>query len=479
MLSRQWVVGGMIWLGGVLFVLGCGPAAAPVPSPSPTVPLAAVEVVAHRGLTGTASCSGRACHGGLHPAVQPQMENRFLFNEHTVWLAVDRHANAYRTLFNERSRRIARLLDPEGPPAHQNSRCLACHVNPLVAGAEPSTFDQHERLAGVGCEACHGGAENWLVAHTTTAWESLSIQEKRQQGMFPINDMTVQAQVCAGCHVGAGPQEDGQVPARDVNHDLIAAGHPRLNFEFAAYRANLPTHWHETALARTRPAYFDAQAWAIGQVVSAQAALELLAYRAAEGPELFKPWPEFAEYDCFACHHDLRQPSPRQERGYGKYLPGSLPWNDWYYAMPLTMAHLRLPGMPNDLNTLNDLAGTMRQPLPNRNMVREQAEQAQEQLVSWLRYWQEPMSYDPSTMTKLRAGLTRMASEEQPHAAPSWDAAAQLYLALFALDHMKPEPETQTLIQSLVKRLRFPIAHADGQVILYDSPSHQPPTDRK
>ncbi len=29
----------------------------------------------------------------------------------------------------------------------------------------------------------------------------------------------------------------------EVDHDLIAAGHPALRFEFATYFANLPPHW--------------------------------------------------------------------------------------------------------------------------------------------------------------------------------------------------------------------------------------------
>jgi hypothetical protein len=33
----------------------------------------------------------------------------------------------------------------------------------------------------------------------------------------------------------------GQVQV--VDHDLIAAGHPRLNFEFNAYFESLPAHW--------------------------------------------------------------------------------------------------------------------------------------------------------------------------------------------------------------------------------------------
>jgi hypothetical protein len=45
------------------------------------------------------------------------------------------------------------------------------------------------------------------------------------------------------------PGPDGK-PWRDVNHDLIAAGHPRLSFELSAFMATMPPHW--TAHRRPR-----------------------------------------------------------------------------------------------------------------------------------------------------------------------------------------------------------------------------------
>ena len=44
-----------------------------------------------------------------------------------------------------------------------------------------------------------------------------------------------------------------------------------------------------------------------------------------------QPWPEFAEYDCFACHHDLRDRAWRRDPvRFGKRPPGSLAWNERY-----------------------------------------------------------------------------------------------------------------------------------------------------
>jgi hypothetical protein len=86
---------------------------------------------------------------------------------------------------------------------------------------------------GVGCESCHGASGRWLGPHTTLGWRDRPWPEKAALGMRNTKDLASRARLCAGCHVGDGGSDD--LPARDVNHDLIAAGHPRLNFELSAY----------------------------------------------------------------------------------------------------------------------------------------------------------------------------------------------------------------------------------------------------
>src|SRR5205807_1861790 len=85
------------------------------------------------------------------------------------------------------------------------------------------------------------------------------------------------AETCVGCHVGS-PAVPAFPGARDVNHDLIAAGHPRLNFEFAAFLFNLPRHWNEEK--KTPSPGAEGGTWVVGQAITAKAALELLAHRA-------------------------------------------------------------------------------------------------------------------------------------------------------------------------------------------------------
>ena len=60
-----------------------------------------------------------------------------------------------------------------------------------------------------------------------------------------------------------------------MNHDLLATGHPRLNFELTTYFANLPRHWDDKADQQRQPNR-EAVMWEVGQMVSARTSLALL-----------------------------------------------------------------------------------------------------------------------------------------------------------------------------------------------------------
>ena len=250
-----------------------------------------------------------------------------------------------------------------------------------------------------------------------------------------------------GCHVGTG--------AADVNHDLIAAGHPRLTFELTVYQARMPRHASTNDKARYPD--FEARAWAIGQVASARAALELLA---AQAQPPARPWPEFAESDCFACHHDLRQPSRRIARGFGGRAPGLLPWNDWPYAL-LPRA---LPFHPTDdnaraLSSLDDLRKLMSRPLPDAARVAGEARKTAAWLQLWLDGSEQGKYSDPALLLQMRAAI----ENDVTRAPGGWDATAQCYLGLTALYQaqrdLRPDEADvpfQALLQRLAEQLRFP-----------------------
>jgi len=248
--------------------------------------------------------------------------------------------------------------------------------------------------------------------------------------MPDLTNPGVQAKVCAGCHVGAAPTKD--TPLRDVNHELIAAGHPRLNFEFGAFQANIPAHWRP----RQKP---EGHEWTVGQIVSAQAALELLEHRARSGR-----WPEFAEYDCFACHHALA-PATRGIASSGR-KPGTLPWGSWYFALTENIA-----GESPELRTLK---ATMQRPYPQRDQALVQAQAALANLrKSQLHRIRGHEVGDDRVLDRKR--LQQLLQNGPLRTDPTWDAAEQTYLALHALNQSLGDPVVAKVLDELTPRRAF------------------------
>ena len=195
-------------------------------------------------------------------------------------------------LFADRSKQIQKYLNQK-TEAHEDQRCLSCHVAPGFDVKQHLPDAPYFKTDGVSCESCHGPAGKWLNVHHLATWRSLNAEAKKIQGMNDTQSLVGRAQLCARCHVG----EAGM----DVDHDLIAAGHPRLHFEFAAFHAHMPRHWPDTK-DHAGKHDFEARAWAIGQLATAHAALKLLAHRAGDAG---KPWPEFAEHDCLGAQFQI------------------------------------------------------------------------------------------------------------------------------------------------------------------------------
>ncbi|HEV3118877.1 MAG TPA: multiheme c-type cytochrome [Gemmataceae bacterium] len=367
-------------------------------------------------------------------------------NEYTTWIGEDLHARAYEKLFGDPAVQIIERLG-EKLQAHENSLCLACHTNPLAANK--AAAEQDERLSGVGCEACHGGAARWLEPHSKPDWHGKPATTKADAGMTPPGDFAAYAERCMGCHVGAPAQEG--VPLRDVNHDLVAAGHPRLAFEYSAYLANMPRHWSKKLEDETPD--FAVNIWHQGQTVSAKAALLLLANRAQTAS---RPWPEFAEYDCFACHHDLASPSWRQSpEHYGSRKPGALPWGDWYLTMPRLLARSGPYAEPHTADLMDSLAREMEKPLPAREKVCSLAQAGAAKCENL----GKNRTVKPSELSKWLGALAG-----NPHeAAESWEAAEQLHLALETLAQLRGNNAARRALAAFGEQLQFPAP-------AYDSP---------
>ena len=127
-------------------LLACGLAGATVEAAAQTPATPPADGV-HLGV---ASCAGSTCHG----AVQPLKGSSVAQNEYITWSRKDKHAKAYAVLGEERSQRIAHNLGLAD--ARTAQVCLDCHADNVPADRRGPQFQIAD---GVGCEACHGGAQ--------------------------------------------------------------------------------------------------------------------------------------------------------------------------------------------------------------------------------------------------------------------------------------------------------------------------------
>jgi hypothetical protein len=353
-----------------------------------------------------------ACHHGNGPPGSWR-------SEYSTWAACDPHARAHAVLLEERSQRIQEILNRSEPPekrvaAEHNALCLSCHA---TEGGGPCAGEKFRLTDGVGCESCHGPAEIWKSLHYRSEWPSTIALDKVKMGFVLTRDLPTRVKVCADCHVGSAD--------REVNHDLIAAGHPRLRFEFGAYLANYPKHWVEKG-PNARPD-FQAWAWAVGQVATAKAAVELLRIRADEKNN--KVWPEFAEYGCYGCHHKLQDREWREKEKPENRRVGSLEWGTWYTAALRPLSQGSRAGA-EAVAALTEIETAMADRSPDRNKVVRLAKEAETRLTTWLG---ELQASHPDCGS-LVALMDRVAADRDRLADQSWDSATQLYLGLAALN---------------------------------------------
>jgi hypothetical protein len=262
-----------------------------------------------RSLLGVGSCTSSGCHASAvegHAAWQ---------SSYTVWATRDPHTQAERVLHEPLAAQIVTLLaarDPSRPivPAHEHTACIGCHAT----GRGPTARE------GVSCESCHGPAGDWLVAHAVPGWRAAG----NTQGMVDLADPFVCAQQCAGCHVGGPLAADGS--PREVSHDLIAAGHPRLAFELRSFKEAEPPHWRDRFAAAPASAAASAPGstaldpldeWALGRLGAVHAFLDQIARQAGASTRPWSgttadTWPEFTAFDCYSCH---RPPVAAVDRG--------------------------------------------------------------------------------------------------------------------------------------------------------------------
>jgi hypothetical protein len=253
---------------------------------------------------GVANCASSMCHG----AVQPWKGSTIMHNEYTVWLRLDKHAEAYNLLLNEDSRRMAKKLGLK-KPAHEEKICLDCHTHNPPANKRGERFSLSD---GVSCEACHGPAEVWIKSHVAAnATHAKNIQD----GLYPTSKPVEMAKLCVSCHFGN--------KKKLVTHRIMGAGHPRLGFDLDTFANFQPPHYRIDEDWKQRKGEFDGvRLWAIGQAVAVQSLLDTLTDPVRGRDGLF---PELVLFDCHACHHPMSDKRWQPRQGIG---PGRIRLND-------------------------------------------------------------------------------------------------------------------------------------------------------
>jgi hypothetical protein len=419
-----------------LLVLVSSAHAAEPGTPSTEVLASSVSRV---GWYGVAGCAAAGCHGN----------GTSRGGQFTHWFQHDKkHVEAYLTLSNEKSTKMVQALGRKGDATQQRD-CLACHSMSVQPGQSVSPIFAVDY--GVGCESCHGPAAGWISEHTQLdVWQQrLSLQEKEAQGLRDISpgekhdlgfrdtrDLFIRSQRCAECHVGSKHAV--------VDHDLIAAGHPALQFEMTSFQSHQPAHWTttrpDTWRAQGDPKYapdYEARLWLVGQIASTMAALEVIEARLDKptNPGMI----ELAEHNCHACHHDLAEQAWRRPKGPSSHL--GLPVFGTWYLLPVrrlaeashellgvdaqeSATHLRLIGEVFHETKLATLT-------PDQiKKLKDEIDQAKRTLKNWGNAINDPkqIKLDEPTVLKL---LNYVATEQPEYR--SWDDATQRYLATASL----------------------------------------------
>lgn len=419
---------------------------------------------------GAASCASSGCHGKAFDG-----QTRNWKTAYSIWTTEDPHRRAFEILYTERSVQIYRSFHPDARSEESaldhleysrflEQRCVGCHATGAPGQAVVAQAGQpgeHDRFqSGVACESCHGAASGWIDEHYLAAWPTADTPA--QTGFRDTADLFTRAAVCVGCHAGPMVADDGT--QYDMNHDLIAAGHPRLTFELDAYLANYPKHWDEAKDQRRSGEAFHVNAWTLGQE---QLARQVAVQIATRSQAAAAPWPEFAGFECYDCHHAIRPPDFSRQRmagpeGRGLPRPALLP-----LAQLLAISQSRGdPAATAQLHAALD-RGTS---ILAQSLVKNREELSP--LVAALSSKDGAPLLPPCRREDLprhAAGLRHLLADCLPGDGrrPTWDQAVQLYLAV------------QALTRDLDQEQRQPLATASAALAAALGPqnfSGQPPT---
>ena len=276
---------------------------------------------------GVASCGGTTCHGRQFPDGKIVRQDEILrWQEPST--PGGAHSRAFAVLSEPRGRQIAARLGIGA--ATSAPMCLGCHADPAAGGGA--------RLSdGVGCEACHGGAANWIASHYAVGGTHAA---NVSRGMVPLDRPAVKAAVCLDCHFGSA--DGGQF----VTHRIMAAGHPRISYELDLFSALQQHHNEDADYAARKGRTNNVRVWAVGQAMALDRALTLYASPALGTEGAF---PEFYFFDCHSCHRPIQdsarfEPTVVDNPARGT-PPGAVPFNDENMIMLAAAVRVAAPAM--------------------------------------------------------------------------------------------------------------------------------------
>ena len=247
---------------------------------------------------GDTRCGNPTCHGAPLPRPDaPRGDWKPWKSARTQWSNrnIDHHSRAYVDLTTEAGKTIATYM---GISATESDKCLACHAPP----AQKTADSGYRKEDGVTCEHCHGPAENWLKVHVERDWKSKR-QQYVSQGFYNNADFRLRAEKCAGCHV-------------EIDHEIVAGGHPPLQFEMVAY-AQIMKHWDDQEDLPAGSFSVDPTLWAVGQLVGLREAAAMVARRAGDSNyQSIGQFSHFKDRNCYQCHHKLIEDAMRQAQGH-------------------------------------------------------------------------------------------------------------------------------------------------------------------
>jgi hypothetical protein len=434
-------------------------------------------------IAGLGSCASAGCHGRPFNGI-----TRNWTTAYSVWLCEDPHRRAFEVLYSERSVEMYRNLQSTRKPGDDppddasylrflERRCIGCHATerpneePAARGSirSPSKY-----LSGVHCESCHGAASGWLHEHYLTTWPQPGTARRASldatgfrdtaTGFRDTKNLRTRAAVCVGCHVGPQIHWGGMY---DVNHDLIAAGHPRLTCELDAYLENYPQHWDAADdVARHRKQAgdsFHVDAWRFGQEQIARQLVYQVRLRIMVADSPGSAIGDFSNYECFDCHHALGA-----HANSGAATRRGMP-------RPALAALENFEGMQPRRTEFHGVREFLRRGLhPAHQQVTAPAEMVEGTLQAIDAAPLAPLS--PAALSdhaRLLASLLKCHEKEM-----TFDQAVQFYLAVQALARDLPDggrkQELKAAADELFAALSDPanFGSPDGPVTQYDSPAH-------